>query len=103
MRSKSLYSNSKCTVKQCKTRTDFFNYSKGVRQGYIPSPLLFNIYINELATLFDNTSSDPYILPNGTKLSCLLYADDLIILSRSFVYSNFSLVLEKVILLIKLF
>jgi hypothetical protein len=80
---KSLYSNSKCAVKQSKTRTDFFNYCKGVRQGCILSPLLFNIYINELATLFDNNSADPFKLPNGTKLSCLLYADDLIILSRS--------------------
>jgi hypothetical protein len=47
------------------------------------SALLFNIYINELATLFDNNSADPFKLPNGTKLSCLLYADDLIILARS--------------------
>ena len=28
-------------------------------------------------------ASDPFILPNGTKLNCLLYADDLILLSRS--------------------
>ena len=40
-------------------------------------------YINELATLFDNTDADPFILPNGSKLTCLLYADDLILLSRS--------------------
>ena len=61
----------------------FFTYSKGVRQGCILSPLLFNIYINEITTLFKNTNSDPFILPNGTELSCLLYADDLIILSKS--------------------
>ena len=54
-----------------------------MRQGYVLSPLLFNIYINELATLFDNTDADPFILPNRTKQSCLLYADDLILLSRS--------------------
>jgi hypothetical protein len=62
----------------------FYNsFSKGVRQGCILRPLLFNIYINELATLFDNTAADPFILPNGIKLSCLLYADDLILLARS--------------------
>ena len=80
---KSLYSTSKCAIKQNNIRTDFFTYSKGVRQGCILSPLLFNIYINEITTLFKNTNSDPFILPNGTELSCLLYADDLIILSKS--------------------
>jgi hypothetical protein len=40
--------------------------------------------INELTTLFNNTDSDPFILPNGSKLNCqVLYADDLTILSRS--------------------
>jgi hypothetical protein len=33
--------------------------------------------------MFNNISSDPLILPNKTKLNCLLYADDLVILSRS--------------------
>ena len=30
-----------------------------------------------MATLFDTTDADLFILPNRTKLSCLLYADDL--------------------------
>ena len=45
--------------------------------------LLFNLYVNDLAFLFNNILSDPFVLPNGTKLSSLFYADDLIILSRS--------------------
>ena len=47
------------------------------------SPLLFNQYIDDLPYSFENILSDPFVLPNGTKLSSLLYADDLIILSRS--------------------
>ena len=49
----------------------------------ILSPLLFNLYIDDLPYSFENILSDPFVLPNGTKLSSLLYADDLIILSRS--------------------
>ena len=47
------------------------------------SALLFNLYDNDLPSAFQNTLSDPIILPNGTKLNSLLYADHFIIISRS--------------------
>ena len=40
--------------------------------------LLFNLYVNDLAFTFNNVLSDPFVLPNGTKLNFLFYADDLI-------------------------
>ena len=52
-------------------------------QGCILSPLLFNLYINDLGAAFENTLSDPFFLPNGAKLNSFFYADDLIMLSRS--------------------
>ena len=80
---KSLYSNSSCSIKIGNSQSRSFQYARGVRQGCILSPLLFNLFINNIPYSFENTLSDPFVLPNGTKLNSLLYADDLVILSRS--------------------
>ena len=53
----------------------------GVRQGCILSPRLFNLFINDIPELFDNTCR-PVTL-GDEKISCLMYADDLVILSET--------------------
>ena len=78
-----LYYNSTGSVKIGDSQTQPFQYARGIRQGCILSSLLFNLYINDLPYSFKNILSDPFVLPKGTKLSSLLYADDLIILSQS--------------------
>ena len=48
------------------------------------SPLLFNLYLNEISNLLKACNSiEPIILPNGSPLSCLFYADDVILFSSS--------------------
>jgi hypothetical protein len=45
-----------CSIKIGKKRTEFFNQRRGLRQGCNLSPALFNIYINELATILEKSS-----------------------------------------------
>ena len=79
---KSLYCNSTCSIKIDENKTQPFSYSRGVRQGCILSPLLSSLYLNNVPYLFENMLSDPFFLPNGKNINSLLYAGDLVILSR---------------------
>ena len=53
----------------------------GVKQGCVMSPLLFKIFLRDLPDIF-SSDCDPVELYDS-KVSCLLYADDLILLSET--------------------
>ena len=53
----------------------------GLKQGCGLSPLLFNLFIDDITKIFDQTC-DPVSL-GGQDLSCMLWADDLVLLSSS--------------------
>ena len=56
---------------------------KGVRQGCHISPILFNLYINDLLNNLHHTNPNAVKLTNDVKLTCFVYADDMIIISLS--------------------
>ncbi len=75
-----MYTESKCGVKINTKRTRYLSQERGVRQGCCLSPTLFNIYINELALSLERSAA-PGLTLHDSQIRCLLYADDLVLLS----------------------
>ena len=79
---KDMYSNVIMSVNLSSGVTDSFVTEIGLKQGCVLSPLLFKIFTDDLPSIFDNTC-DGCTLYNSDSISCLMYADDLVIISSS--------------------
>ena len=76
-----LYNDVKCTVRVNSELSDYFNVNCGLKQGCVVSPLAFNLYINDLITEINNMGLGVNV--SGKKVSMLLYADDIVLLSNT--------------------
>ena len=76
-----MYSHTSVSVQISNKLSPFFESKIGVRQGDNLSPTLFNIYVNEIPKLFDQSCSPASF--GDMKLSSLLYADDLVLISET--------------------
>ena len=77
---KNVYTGSYSAVNLNGHVTDWFECNQGVRQGDTLSPTLFGLYVNDLVEALNNTNSGISI--GDLQLSCLLYADDLVLLGN---------------------
>ena len=77
---KSMYQGSYSRVKCKGVLTEPISIKQGVHQGSVLSPLLFNIFINDIG---DNLLLDGAPILHESRISHLLYADDLVLFSTS--------------------
>lgn len=79
---KNLYWNQRATVRVGDSETDLLEISRGVRQGCILSPLLFNLY-SEAIISEALEGSEVGVKINGKVVNNLRYADDTVLIASS--------------------
>lgn len=75
-----IYNENKCCVKMEYKIKHLFCQDRAVRQGFSICTTLFNIYINELATILE-WSTSLGLTQEDNEIKFILYADNLVILT----------------------
>ena len=80
---RNLYAGQKETVRTGHGTTDWFQIGKGVRQGYILSPCLFNLYAEYIMRNARVDETQAGIKIAGRSINNLRYADDTMLMTES--------------------
>ena len=78
-----IYSNDIACIKIAESITPTFITNQGVKQGCVLSPTLFNIFLADFQALVETTACNPVQVKEGSIMGCLIWADDLLLLSKS--------------------
>ena len=78
---RSLYEKTRSCIKLNGKMTNTFNIEVGVRQGCVLSPLLFSIFINNLAKKLKQSNIGIKI--GNVKIASLFYADDIVLIAEN--------------------
>ena len=80
---KNLYSGQEATVRTGHGTTDWFQIGKGLRQGCILSPCLFNLYAEYITRNAGLEEAQAGIKISGRNINNLRYADDITLMAES--------------------
>ena len=80
---RNLYAGQEATVRSGHGTTDWFQIGKGVRQGCILSPCLFNLYAEYIMRKAGLEETQARIKISGRKIKNLRYADDTTLMAES--------------------
>ena len=78
-----MYTEDSSCIKIGDEMTTTFLCNQGVKQGCVLSATLFNIYLSDLPKLLSHDKNDPITITDNKILGCMLWADDLILLSKT--------------------
>ena len=77
-----IYTNDTSCVKIGDNITQTFITNQGVEQGCILSPILINIFLSDIQTTLEKNNCEHLELSENNPLGCLIWADDLLLLSK---------------------
>ena len=80
---KNMYNNDSIKIKIGERLSENIYPNQGVRQGCILSPTLFNIFLADLPGTINKTENHPVKIGDKRNLSCIIWADDVIMFSQS--------------------